>query len=111
MTERTMASTVRVFPARASSLAPIRRFIEQQAAEGGLPRARRQDVVLAVTEGCSNAIRHTTTAEVTVSWEADPGVVVVHIADEGIFRPPAPPPAGIGGFGIPLMRALADELA
>ncbi|HWD08784.1 MAG TPA: ATP-binding protein, partial [Actinomycetota bacterium] len=111
MAKRTTAPTVRAFPARATSLASIRRFIEQRAAEIGVPRSRRQDIVLAVTEGCSNAIRHTTTAEVTVSWEADSGLIVVYIADDGIFRRPSPPPAGIGGFGIPLMRALADELA
>lgn len=111
MAKRTMAPAVRVFPAAASSLATIRRFIDEQAAAVGLPPANRQDIALAVTEGCSNAIRHSTTPEVTVSWEAEPGVVVVHVADQGIFRAPAPQPSGIGGFGIPLMRALADDLA
>ncbi|MGH2717791.1 MAG: ATP-binding protein, partial [Actinomycetota bacterium] len=111
MAKRTAAPLVRVFPARATSLAPIRRFIEQQAVAVGMARARRQDIVLAVTEGCSNAIRHTTTPEVTVSWEAEQGVVVVHVADRGIFRAPSPAPSGIGGFGLTLMRALADDLA
>ena len=101
---------IRSFPARPSSLYEIRRFIKEQAAEARLPTESADDLTLAVSEACANAVLHASTPEIKVAWEAYDHHVEVEIEDEGIFhsRVRMPEIEGAGGHGLHLMMALMD---
>jgi serine/threonine-protein kinase RsbW len=82
---------------------------------------RRCDVVLAVYEALANAAEFgyldapgRGTIECTASYEDDIDILVVKVSDRGRWRPSMPATASVHdalrGRGIPLMRALADEI-
>ena len=115
-------------PARPAYLSLVRLVVD--AAVGslapGLGGARLDDLKLAVTEACSNAIeahQSTWTDEpVMVRCQLDDDTVTVEIADHGggfnpgavTSLPAATDPSRLrheSGLGIPLMRTLADDLA
>ena len=98
----------RAFPARPGSLAAIRRFIAAHAVERGLPDGTVQDIVLAVHEASANAIIHTDSREVRVTWESDGPCIQIKVEDQGTFRP-RPSVNARGGQGLLLMMALVDE--
>lgn len=78
------------------------------------------DLKLAVTEACSNSVRHAyrdgRAGAVQVIYELHPDRLVVEVLDEGEGfsvdeRVPTPDRALIeGGLGIAIIRELADEL-
>jgi serine/threonine-protein kinase RsbW len=78
------------------------------------------DLKLALTEACTNAVRHAYDGGdgiVEIRYELHPDRLVVEVADdgEGFDLEPAPTTAGDdelveGGLGIAIIRALADEL-
>lgn len=114
-------------PARPAYLSLVRLVVD--AAVGslapGLGGARLDDLKLAVTEACSNAIEAHQTAwsdePVMIRCQLDDRTVTVEIADRGggfnptdlEALPAATDPLRLrheSGLGIPLMRTLADEL-
>jgi serine/threonine-protein kinase RsbW len=107
-----VTSMVRSFPAHASRLSEIRSFVRKQARQAGLSREASDDLALAVSEACANAILHAGGAMFTLNWQAEGERIEVEIRDEGIFRRRVPMPEidGQGGHGIPLMMALMDEV-
>jgi anti-sigma regulatory factor (Ser/Thr protein kinase) len=77
-----------------------------------LPRALTEDVRLAVTEACTNIVRHAYagddgTIEVVVRPRG--GELEVIVEDAGRGMGPSPDTAG-PGLGLPLIAALADSL-
>ena len=78
------------------------------------------DLKLAVTEACSNSIRHAYTdgreGSVEVVYELHPDRLIVEVCDDGPgFSVPEPAVIGKdglneGGLGIAIIRELADEL-
>jgi anti-sigma regulatory factor (Ser/Thr protein kinase) len=102
----------RTFPARKESLAEIRAFIRDQAEAAGLSAQATEDLVLAVSEACANAVLHSGSRSLDVEWALGADRVQVEIHDQGIFRSRVRVPSveGPGGFGIPLMTALTEEL-
>ena len=78
------------------------------------------DVKLALTEACSNSIRHAyvdgnTGGGVEIRYELGDGKLAVEVSDEGGgFDPTALGPEGDeldeGGLGIAIIRAVTDEL-
>lgn len=115
-------------PARPAYLSLVRLIVD--AAVGslapGLGGARLDDLKLAVTEACSNAIEAHQAAwsdePVMIRCQLDDRTVTVEIADRGGgFNPErvgdlpaATDPLRLryeSGLGIPLMRTLADELS
>lgn len=102
----------RTFPAKARALRDIRTFIRERAASDHVPRALADDIVLAVSEASANAVVHVSTGTIRIRWRKQGAMVFVWICDEGVFREAAAPPTldGIGGRGIPLMRALMDDV-
>ncbi len=79
--------------------------------EVGLDESTVADLVLAVSEASANAILHTNTATVEVTFRMADETVVVQIEDDGVFRRRIPIPELDGrGRGIPLMMALVDEV-
>jgi serine/threonine-protein kinase RsbW len=106
------AGSSRTFPARKESLAEIRGFIRTLAEGAGLSDQSTDDLVLAVSEACANAVLHSGSRSLEVEWRLGAEQVQVEIRDQGIFRSRVRLPSfeGPGGFGIPLMAALTEEL-
>jgi serine/threonine-protein kinase RsbW len=115
-------------PARSAYLSLVRLVVD--AAVGslapGLSPARLDDLKIAVTEACANAIEaHESTdadGPVVVRCLVDDDQVTVEVVDSGngfdpdrVTRlPAATDPRRLrheSGLGIPLMRTLADEVA
>jgi serine/threonine-protein kinase RsbW len=92
----------------------------------GIARARPEpfspevlaDLKLALTEACTNSVRHAYDGDagvVEIVYELHDDRIVVHVADEGagFDRAPREPTAdelNEGGLGIAIIDALADEL-
>jgi serine/threonine-protein kinase RsbW len=77
------------------------------------------DMKLALTEACTNSVRHAYeggNGVVEILYELHPDRLVVEVADEGEgFEPPVDPSADAadlseGGLGIAIIQALADDL-
>ena len=103
----------RTFPALPSALYEVRKYLRDQAERAGLSAASANDVVLATSEACANAVLHSQSAEMEVAWREDGDCVEVAVRDEGVFlrRVPIPEFDRMRGHGIPLMMALMDEVS
>jgi anti-sigma regulatory factor (Ser/Thr protein kinase) len=99
-------------PARPENVAVVRHALGALADTLHLPEPIVDDIRLAVTEACSNVIRH--------AYGDRPGSLDVHVrpcddalevtvTDEGRGMGPSPDTAG-PGLGLPLIAALADSL-
>jgi serine/threonine-protein kinase RsbW len=113
-------------PARAEYLALVRAVVAAAAAlDPGLGTERIDDLRLAVSEATTNAIEaHATLGSderITIRCDLAKDRIEVEVQDHGVgFDPkavdatgPVDDPRRIdneGGFGIPLMRVLADEM-
>jgi anti-sigma regulatory factor (Ser/Thr protein kinase) len=102
----------RAFPSHPSSLHDIRGFLREQAAESGLPGDAVNDLVLAASEACANAVLHSGSGLIEVTWVDSIDRVEVQVADQGVFnrRVPLQEAEGSGGHGIQMMMALMDEV-
>ena len=102
----------RSFRAHPSALSQVREFVRDQASEEGLSSDVTDDLVLAISEACVNAVIHTNSARVQLSWRALEDHVDVSVQDEGVFERKVPIPEldGTAGRGIPIMLALVDEV-
>ena len=78
------------------------------------------DVKLALTEACSNSVRHAYAdgreGEVEIRYELAEESLAVEVSDEGGGFDPAilePDPGGLdeGGLGIAIIRAVTDDLS
>lgn len=79
----------RSFPSDRSALGPIRAFIRGQAQAG--PFAGWADsFVLAVSEASANAILHSGSPEISVTWRAFGDRAEVEVRDRGLFVRAAP---------------------
>ena len=120
-------SVVRLeIPPGRDHLALVRLVVSGAAAiDRNVPERRLEDLRLAVTEACANAVDATqragSGAPVIVSIELDEGIAVVTVSDHaGGFDPtevdslpPATDPQRLSherGLGISLMRSLVDEV-
>jgi serine/threonine-protein kinase RsbW len=100
-------------PARPENVAVIRHVLGAFAEALRLPDGLVEDLRLAVTEACTNVVRHAYSPEspgpVEISIRPEDDVVSVVVADRG---------RGIGtssdtkgpGLGLPLIAAIADEV-
>jgi serine/threonine-protein kinase RsbW len=112
----TLEATVpvaRSFRAHPSSLYQVRQFVRAQAASAELSESITDDVLLATSEACVNAVLHSGSRTVRVTWRAAEGCVEVQVSDEGVFHRRVPLPEldqSGGGRGILLMTAVMDEV-
>ena len=110
----TMSSDVRLtLPARPENVAVIRHVLGAFAEALQLPPDLVEDMRLAVTEACTNVVRH-------AYHDGEPGPIDVVIrpngdelelvvSDQGAGIGPSPDLAG-PGLGLPLIAALADHV-
>ena len=105
-------TTRRTFPATARALPEVRDFLRRHASVAGLSQEATDDLLLAVSEACANAVLHSGSEAFDVEWRDRPTEVEVVVHDRGTFRRRVrvAEVEGPGGFGIPLMTALTDRV-
>lgn len=113
MTGEPLPPAIRSFPADPTALTDVRRFVRSQAERVLLPSDAAEDLALAVSEACANAVLHTPSRRFTVGFRRVDDSAEVTIEDQGVFRRPKVRPgvARTSGRGIPLMLALVDEVS
>ena len=115
------APTVRLtIPAKAEYITLVRLALSGLSQSRPLSDETLHDLKLAVTEACSNSVRHAyrdgRAGFVEVVYELHPDRLVVEVRDDGegfTVREREPTAAGHlaeGGLGIAIIRELADEL-
>jgi serine/threonine-protein kinase RsbW len=105
-------------PAYARNIAIVRRALEAVAEELALPRRLIDDMRLAVTEACTNVVRHAYAGDeaaeagaLRVDLLPDEHGMQVIVEDRGRGLGPGPDGSGPGlGLGLPLIAALTAEL-
>jgi serine/threonine-protein kinase RsbW len=103
-------------PAHARNIAVVRRALDAIAEELALPRRLIEDMRLAVTEACTNVVRHAYTPREAEDASAmrvellpeERGMQVV-VEDRGRGLGPSPDACG-PGLGLPLIAALTSQL-
>ena len=110
---RQTTSDVRLtLPARPENVAVIRHVLGAFAEALRLPASLVEDIRLAITEACTNVVRH--------AYDGEPGPIDVVIrpgserldlvvTDRGRGLGPSSDPSG-PGLGLPLIAALADSV-
>ena len=92
-------------------LSTMRRALDEWGASLGIER--REGMVLACSEACSNAVEHayrgTDAGEVSLEAVFDGRAVQMTVRDDGSWRPPEPNPER--GRGLIVVRAVADEVS
>ena len=100
-------------PAQPDSLGVIRHVLGAFAESLRLPADVVEDIRLAVTEACTNVVRHAYDGEpagpIEVVMRPSHGRLEVVITDRGRGMPPSPDVEG-PGLGLPLIAALADNV-
>ena len=103
-------------PARARNIAVVRRALEAIAEELALPRRLVEDMRLAVTEACTNVVRHAYSGDeanepnaLRVELRPRPRAMLVVVEDRGRGVGPSPDSGG-PSLGLPLIAALTEEL-
>jgi serine/threonine-protein kinase RsbW len=103
-------------PARARNIAVVRRALEAIAEELALPRRMVEDMRLAVTEACTNVVRHAyagaeadDASALRVELLPNAQGMLVIVEDRGRGLGPSPDSGG-PGLGLPLIAALASQL-
>jgi anti-sigma regulatory factor (Ser/Thr protein kinase) len=99
------------FPAELSALAAMRELIRRFAVQDSVDAAIGDDLVLAVSEACTNAILHSGSGTVHITWRARGDCVRISVRDEGVFRRAVSTSEATGGRGILIMMAMMDEVA
>jgi serine/threonine-protein kinase RsbW len=82
-----------------------------------VPDETLHDLKLALTEACTNSVRHAYDGEegnVQILYELAPDRIAIEVADEGggfaVDEADEADPLSESGLGIAIIRALADEL-
>jgi serine/threonine-protein kinase RsbW len=99
-------------PAEPANIAIVRRVLEGVADVLDVPDKVLENVTLAVTEACTNVVRHAYEegeGAIDVTVRPKPGWIEIVVADEGRGMGPSPDTAG-PGLGLPLIAALADSV-
>jgi serine/threonine-protein kinase RsbW len=100
-------------PARPENVAVIRHVLGAFAEAVRLPDALVEDLRLAVTEACTNVVRHAypdgSSGPMEVSLRPDDDAVRVLVADHGRGVGTSADTSG-PGLGLPLIAAIADEV-
>ncbi len=99
-------------PARAEHVRVARRVVGTLASTAGLDPVGIGDVELAVTEACTNVVRHAYReggGRLNLKLTADPGRLEVVVTDTGVGMQAVGVNLDGAGLGLPLMASLAEE--
>jgi serine/threonine-protein kinase RsbW len=99
-------------PARPENVAVVRHVLGALAEALDMPRALIEDVRLAVTEACTNVVRHAYNSRdgtIDVVVRRNGSELEVIVEDSGRGLGPSPDTSG-PGLGLPLIAVLADRL-
>jgi serine/threonine-protein kinase RsbW len=99
-------------PARAENVAVVRHVLGAFAEAVGLPARVRDDMRLAVTEACTNVVRHAYgggDGAIDVVMRPEPDALEVTVSDRGRGIGCSPDTSG-PGLGLRLIAALTDSL-
>ena len=101
-------------PTEARFVGMMRNLAHCVMSDIGVPEDASEDVKLAVTEACANAVRHSDSGEYVVRLEFDENACEVEVVDLGSGFDPAPIEQRgeefESGRGLYLMQALVDDL-
>jgi serine/threonine-protein kinase RsbW len=98
-------------PARPENIAVVRHVIGAFGEAVSLPESTVHDMRLAVTEACTNVVRHAYEKDghIEIVIRPEGHAVNVIVSDDGRGLGPSPDVAG-PGLGLSLIAALADKL-
>ena len=112
--------TVRLtIPAKAEYITLSRLALSGLSRVRTFPEDTLADLKLALTEACSNSVRHAyedDEGHVDISFELLDDRLIVEVADDGSGFEPAAAGGGVdaelseGGLGIAIIRSIADEV-
>jgi anti-sigma regulatory factor (Ser/Thr protein kinase) len=107
-----MSVEARAFIAESKVLSDIRKFVATEADRLTFSRFVN-DLQLAVTEACANAILHSGTEEIRVTIKPTGSCLEITVEDDGIYRRTVPVPEldGQGHRGLHLMAAMVDDFS
>ena len=108
-----LESDVRLtLPAQPENVAVVRHALGALAEALALPAAVADNMRLAVTEACTNVVRHAYSGadgDIDVVVRSTSGALNVIVADHGRGIGPSPDTSG-PGLGLPLIEAVTDSL-
>ncbi|MEX2458882.1 MAG: ATP-binding protein [Actinomycetota bacterium] len=108
-----LEETVRI-PAALDAVYGLRRHIRRLGEREELSTEHIDDLVLAISEAATNAIRYGSPSggDTEIRWTRRAGCIRVEVEDTGVFRKriPIPDLEEAHGRGIPLIIALVDEM-
>jgi anti-anti-sigma factor len=99
----------RVYEADRAVLAEVRAFIRHRAVRDSFGHWA-DSLVLAVSEACANAIRHSGSRSVRVTWLTHGDRAEVEVRDDGTFRRAVSDAEGSHGRGMLLMMSVMDQI-
>ena len=102
------------FPAESDQLAPVRATLRNWLNQCDLPPRAIQDVLVAAGEACANAVehghRHAPGEQVRLRAAATVTQLQLTVTDTGRWKASQPATRANRGHGIPLMRALMQQV-
>ncbi|HEU4842572.1 MAG TPA: ATP-binding protein, partial [Ilumatobacteraceae bacterium] len=103
-------------PRQARTIAVVRDMVSDALVLVGAPMDVIADVRIALSEACGNAVEHATGAEYEVAIDVDADRCTATVTDRGdglteeAIGAAMPGPDTLRGRGLPIMRALADDV-
>jgi anti-sigma regulatory factor (Ser/Thr protein kinase) len=106
------ADVAAAFEFRRDDLAAVRRRVEEEAEQAGLPTCDVADFVLATSELAANSVVHGGGSGALRLWR-EPGRLLVEVEDRGSIEEPLvgrlrPRPTQVGGRGLWIANQLCD---
>jgi anti-sigma regulatory factor (Ser/Thr protein kinase) len=109
--EKTSGALCIEVPAEAAALAGVRVEVRLWLAAAGARKDEINDLTLACSEACANAVEHPTDRAhnvIRLAGEVTERIVTLTVNDDGQWRPG--PPHADRGRGLTIIRALVDSV-